>query len=158
MFEVVERDGARTVVLENGEQRALANDNVAAVLVDEIERLRTGFARICDGLERGDIGDDVVWLDQFQTLWEFCADLIGREEPLGDALREPTEADIKYLVDRLKKLISELAVREGADKRTEMTTADVFNDFNHGRITEFEALARLQSIRCRRSWLERLFS
>jgi len=39
-----------------------------------------------------------------------------------------------------------------------MTTADVFNDFNHGRITEFEALARLQSIRCRRSWLERLFS
>ena len=64
---------------------------------DEIERLRNGIAQICDGLERGDIGEDVTWFNDYLTLWEFCAEFIGREEPLGDALPQPTQIDRQYM-------------------------------------------------------------
>lgn len=101
-------------------QRALIGDTGASAIL-EAERLSAGITQICDGLERGDIGDDVVWFDNFQTLWEFCAALIGREEPLGDGLREPTGADMKYLIQRLQKLVSKSAAREagreGMEKR-----------------------------------------
>ncbi len=37
MFEIIEKDGERTLKFENGEVRTLASDRVAAALVDEIE-------------------------------------------------------------------------------------------------------------------------
>ena len=66
-------------------------------LMDENERMRAGFAAICDGLERGDIGEDVTWFSDFQTLWEFCSTFIGRDEPLGVDLAAPTKADREYM-------------------------------------------------------------
>ena len=76
-------------------------------LKDENAMLKAGFTEICDRLERGEIGEDVVWFDNWTTLWEFCSQFIGRDEPLGEELQEPTPADREYLAYRLIALLSQ---------------------------------------------------
>jgi hypothetical protein len=48
----------------------------------EIERLRLGYRAIMEGLIAGRVGgDDVVWYDNIETLFDFCDVMINGNEP-----------------------------------------------------------------------------
>ena len=64
------------------QQQIIDGSAMLAAKDAEIERLRLGYRAIMEGLIAGRVGgDDVVWYDNIETLFDFCDVMINGNEP-----------------------------------------------------------------------------
>lgn len=73
-------------------------------LREQIDRLQAGILRIMRGIQAGTVGgDDVVWFDEYTTLYDFCDGLL---HPDDSAEMFPEMAPIHELVTRFSAALT----------------------------------------------------
>lgn len=102
------------------QQQIIDGSAMLAAKDAEIERLRLGYRAIMEGLIAGRVGgDDVVWYDNIETLFDFCDVMINGNEP-----RQFHE--LKSLEDRA--LTAESAVAAAWEEAAKIAETFFFND------------------------------
>ena len=102
------------------QQQIMDGSAMLAAKDAEIERLRLGYRAIMEGLIAGRVGgDDVVWYDNIETLFDFCDVMINGNEP-----RQFHE--LKSLEDRA--LTAESAVAAAWEEAAKIAETFFFND------------------------------
>ena len=102
------------------QQQIIDGSAMLAAKDAEIERLRLGYRAIMEGLIAGRVGgDDVVWYDNIETLFDFCDVMINGNEP-----RQFHE--LKSLEDRA--LTAESAASAAWEEAAKIAETFFFND------------------------------
>ena len=124
------------------QQQIIDGSAMLAAKDAEIERLRLGYRAIMEGLIAGRVGgDDVVWYDNIETLFDFCDVMINGNEP-----RQFHE--LKSLEDRA--LTAESAAAAAMER--ERDSFQKYIDANEAHIEAVKLLSRVHKLGQTAGW------